>query len=284
MSLDRLGAKYPSKRALITGGASGLGLATAELLAARGWRLGLLDRDAAGLGTAAAALRAKGSPLCEVHAVDTTDEAAVKSAVDEFAARCAGLDFAMNSAGVAVTGGMLETPSSDWDWIMNINVLGVAHSCRAELPHLVASGGGIIVNIASAASFACSGRMSAYNASKAAVVALSETLFQEFADQHVHVVAAMPGFFRTRLMEHARAPADAAGFARKMMQASNLEADAVALEIVSRAAAGATHIVLPGGYRWLWRFKRLAPRAYLRWMVSQRRRYAARAMARREVK
>ena len=281
MNLDRLDAIYPAKRALITGGASGLGLATAELLAARGWRLGLLDRDAARLAAVGTDLRAKGSPLCQVYAVDTTDEAAVKSAVNDFAKSCGGLDFAMNSAGVAVAGGMLETPAADWDWIMNINVLGVAHSCRAELPHLVASGGGIIINIASAASFSSASQMSAYNASKAAVVALSETLYQEFVDHHVHVAAAMPGFFKTRLMEHARAPAQAASFAQKMMQRSNLEADAVALEIVSRAAAGATHIVLPGSFRWLWRFKRLAPRAYLNWMVSLRRRYAARAEARR---
>lgn len=276
MSLDILDAKYPAKRALITGGASGLGLATAELLAARGWRLGLLDRDGQRLAGAAAELRALGSPLCEGYAVDTTDEAAVNSAIDDFALRCGGLDFAMNSAGVAVAGGMLETPAADWDWIMRINVLGVAHSCRAELPHMVASGGGLVINIASAASFACSGEMSAYNASKAAVVALSETLYLEFAALNVHVVAAMPGFFRTRLMDHARAPADAAGFAQKMMQASNLEADAVALEIVSRAAAGATHVVLPARYRWLWRFKRLSPRGYLRWLLSLRRRYAQR--------
>ncbi|MGB5132320.1 MAG: SDR family NAD(P)-dependent oxidoreductase [Steroidobacteraceae bacterium] len=278
MSLATLDAKYPARRALITGGASGLGLATAELLAARGWRLGLLDRDATRLATAAAGLRTRGTPLCEVYAIDVTNEAAVKSAVDDFAARCGGLDFAMNSAGVAVAGGMIETPAADWEWIMNINVLGVAHSCRAELPHMVASGGGLVINVASAASFACGGQMSAYNASKAAVVALSETLYQEMADHHVHVVAAMPGYFRTRLMDHARAPASAAGFAQKMMQLSNLEADTVALEIVSRAAAGATHIVLPARYRWLWRFKRLAPHAYLRWMVSLRRRYARRAV------
>jgi len=276
MSLATLDARFPRKRALITGGASGLGLATAELLAARGWNLGLLDRDGARLAAAAAELRTKGAPVCEVSAVDVTDEAAVKSAVDDYAARCGGLDFAMNSAGVAVAGSMLETPAADWDWIMNINVLGVAHSCRAELPHMVASGGGLVINIASAASFASAAHTSAYSASKAAVVALSETLYQEFADRHVHVAAAMPGFFRTRLMEHARAPAAAAGFAQKMMQASNLEADVVAREIVSRAAAGATHIVLPAPYRWLWRFKRLAPRSYLRWMVSQQRRYAGR--------
>ena len=284
MSLASLDSKYPAKRALITGGASGLGLATAELLAVRGWRLGLLDRDAVRLAAAAADLRTRGTPFCEIYALDVTDEAAVKSAINDFAAHCGGLDLAMNSAGVAVAGGMLETPAADWNWIMNINVLGIAHCCRAELPHLVASGGGLVINVASAASFASGPQMSAYNASKAAVVALSETLYQEFADQHVHVAVAMPGFFRTRLMDHARAPAAAAGFAQKMMHASNLEADEVALEIITRAAAGATHIVLPARYRWLWRFKRMAPHAYLRWMVSLQRRYVARAAARRQRK
>ena len=272
MSLDALDARFPNQRAIITGGASGLGLATAQLLAARGWSLGLLDRDAERLTEAVQQLRAKGSPLCEAHIVDTTDERAVKAAIDGFAATCGGLDFAMNSAGVAVAGDLLETSTADWRWILDINVMGIVYSCRAELPHMIESGGGLVINVASAASFACSSRMSAYNASKAAVVALSETLFQEMAEHEVHVAAAMPGFFRTRLMEHARAPADARGFAEKMMRRSNLEADEVALEIVTRAAAGATHIVLPGGYRWLWRYKRLAPRSFLRWLARIRQR------------
>ena len=217
-------------------------------------------------------LRAKGSPACEAYVADTTDEQAVKTAIDTFAVQFGGLDFAMNSAGVAVAGDLLETSTADWKWILDINVLGIVYSCRAELPHMITSGGGLVINIASAASFACGSRMSAYNASKAAVVALSETLFQEMAEHGVHVAAAMPGFFRTRLMEHARAPADARSFAQKMMQRSNLEADAVAAEIVTRAAAGATHIVLPGSYRWLWRYKRLAPRSFLRWLARVRQR------------
>ena len=272
MSLVALDSRFPNKRAIITGGASGLGLATAQLLAARGWSLGLLDRDAARLADAAPQLRAKGSPACEAWVVDTTDEQAVKAAIDAFAAKFGGLDFAVNSAGVAVAGDLLETSTADWKWILDINVMGIVYSCRAELPHMMASGGGLVINVASAASFACSSRMSAYNASKAAVVALSETLFQEMAEHGVHVTAAMPGFFRTRLMEHARAPADARGFALKMMQRSNLEADEVAAEIVARAAAGATHVVLPGSYRWLWRYKRLAPRSFLRWLARIRQR------------
>jgi NAD(P)-dependent dehydrogenase (short-subunit alcohol dehydrogenase family) len=272
MSLQTLDARFPQKRAVVTGGASGLGLATAALLAARGWRLALLDRDAGRLAEAARSLRAKGSPDCEACVVDTTEESSVTAAIDAFATRHGGLDFAMNSAGVAVAGDLLETTTADWQWILAINVMGIVHSCRAELPHMIAGKGGLVINVASAASFACSSRMSAYNASKAAVVALSETLFQEVAEHGVHVAAAMPGYFRTRLMEHARAPADARGFAQKMMDKSNLGADVVAAEIVTRAAEGATHIVLPAGYRWLWRYKRLAPRAYLRWLAGIRQR------------
>jgi short-subunit dehydrogenase len=272
MSLNTLDARFPRKRAVITGGASGLGLATAELLAGRGWRLALLDRDDGRLAEAGVSLRAMGSPDCETHVVDTTDGNSVAAAIDAFAQRQGGLDVAMNSAGVAVAGDLLETSVADWEWILAINVMGVVHSCRAEAPHMIAGKGGLIINVASAASFACSSRMSAYNASKAAVVALSETLFQEMAEHGVHVAAAMPGFFRTRLMEHARAPADARGFAQKMMNKSNLEADVVAREIVTRAAAGATHIVLPAGYRWLWRYKRLAPRSFLRWLAGIRQR------------
>ncbi len=257
---------------MITGAASGLGLAAAGLLAARGWKLVLLDCDGARLVAAARDLPGRGSPHCETAIVDTTDEAAVRSAIDTFASRYGGLDFALNSAGVAVAGDLLETPVADWHWILGINVMGVVHSCRAEAPHMIASGGGLIVNVASAASFTCLGRTSAYSASKAAVVALSETLFQEFTEHRVQVSVAMPGFFRTRLMETARAPADAHGFAAKLMERSNLDADTVAREIISRAAAGATHIVLPASYRWLWRFKRLAPRLFQRWLAGFRQR------------
>jgi len=150
--------------------------------------------------------------------------------------------------------------------------MGVVHSYCAEAPHMIASGGGLIINVASAASFACASRTSAYSASKAAVVAISETLYQELAEHRVHVAIAMPGYFRTRLMETARAPADARNFATKLMDRSNLEADAVAREIISKAAASATHVVLPGSYRWLWRFKRLAPRSFLRWLAGFRQR------------
>lgn len=272
MSLAALDARFPNKRAVITGGASGLGLAAAEILAARHWRIALLDRDEARLMSAAEALRAMGSSHCEAVTVDTTDESAVRYAIDAFAGRLGGLDLALNSAGVAVAGDLAETPAADWRWILDINVLGVVHCCRAEAAHMVAAGRGLIVNVASAAAFISAFRMGAYNASKAAVVALSETLAQELADSGVDVAVAMPGFFRTRIMEHARAPADAKLFAERLIDRANLDAAPVAEEILARAAGGALHVVLPSRYRWLWRFKRLAPRSFTRWLAAQRRR------------
>jgi len=279
--LARLDARFPQKRAVVTGGASGLGFATAEWLARSGWRIALLDRDAARLGEAVRALTALGAAEVSTHVVDTGDGDAVQAAVEQFAGAQGGLDLAMNAAGVAVAGRFLETPPSDWDWILRINLLGVANSCRAELPHMLSAGGGLVINVASAAGFVSGADMSAYNASKAAVVSLSETLDQEHRRDGVQVVAAMPGFFRTRLLENARASAGALHTARKIMHMSNLEAEPVALEILARAAAGERHLVLPREYRFLWRFKRLAPGAFQRFMIRFREKKEAAARSRR---
>jgi NAD(P)-dependent dehydrogenase (short-subunit alcohol dehydrogenase family) len=272
MSLAALDSRFPNRRAVVTGGASGLGLAAAELLAARAWHLALLDRDEPRLASASEALRALGSPHCEAFTVDTADEAAVRFAIDSFAGRVGGLDLALNCAGVAVAGPLGETPIDDWRWILDINVLGVLHACRAEAPHMRAAGRGIIVNVASAAAFVSAPCMGAYNASKAAVVALSETLHQELGPDGVHVAVAMTGFFRTRLLEHARASPDARQIAERLMERSKIGATAVAREVLERAAAGEIHVVLPGSYRWLWRFKRLAPRSFMRWLGRRRMR------------
>jgi len=280
-ALDRLDVRFPYRRAVITGGASGLGYATAALLAQQGWKLALLDRDAVRLGEAARSLAALGAADVSVHELDTGDEVAVQAAVDLFASRQGGLDLALNAAGVAVAGRFLETPPADWEWILRINVLGVANSCRAELPHMLGGGGGLIINVASAAGFVSGADMSAYNASKAAVISLSETLAQEHGRDNIQVVAAIPGFFRTRLLESARASASAMGTAKKIMHMSNLEAEPVALEILTGAAAGKSYVVLPGEYRKLWLFKRLAPTRFQRFMVRFREKKEAQAKAHR---
>ncbi len=276
-----LADRYPRRRAVITGAASGLGLAAAHILAAGGWRLALLDLDAVRLATAAGELRAAGAGEAAAYPLDARDEAAVRAAVADFATRHGGLDVALNAAGVAAAGAFVETPATDWEWVVHINVLGVAHSCRAEIGPMQEAGGGLIVNVASAAGFVSGADMSAYSASKAAVISLSETLAQELQPHGIQVSVAMPGFFRTRLMDQARAPGEALALARRIMQASNLEADEVAAQVLGRAARGAAYIVLPAQYRFLWRFKRLAPVRFQRFMIRFRRKVEARVAAQR---
>ncbi|MGA0707999.1 MAG: SDR family NAD(P)-dependent oxidoreductase [Steroidobacteraceae bacterium] len=279
-ALDLLDRRFPAKRALITGGASGLGLATAEWLARRAWRVGLVDLSAERLASAASRLSELGASEVCTAVADVADDASVKTAIDGCADRWGGLDYALNAAGVASAGYFLDTPHDDWQWLMGINLFGVVSSCRAELPHMLAGGGGLIVNVASAAGFVSGAGMSPYNVSKAGVISLSETLDQEHREQGVQVTAAMPGFFRTNLLDTARASADELAVARKIMNASNLEASPVALEILLRAARGERYVVLPTQYRYLWRFKRFLPAVFQRFMVRFRNQAEQRMLAR----
>ncbi|MEI8296527.1 MAG: SDR family NAD(P)-dependent oxidoreductase [Pseudomonadota bacterium] len=276
MSAAALGRQLPGQRAFITGGGSGLGLALASQLAAAGWTLGLLDREPSRLADARTQLLQHGAPGVHTWVADVTDEAAFGAAVTAFADAVGGLELMVNNAGVATAGSIASAPIADWRWALEINVIGVAIGCRVALPLMLRGAGGLVINIASAAAFAAGAEMAAYNASKAAVVALTETLAAEHADDGIRALVAMPGFFPTRLLDTMRGPAAALGFAQRMMQRSGYTAERVALEILAAAAAGRLHIVTPKAYARLWLFKRLAPAHFVRWMARQRARAAQR--------
>jgi NADP-dependent 3-hydroxy acid dehydrogenase YdfG len=259
----RLAADFPRKRAIVTGAASGLGLAFARRLAAAGWTLGLIDRNLAELTGVRNALAGADQTIYIYH-VNVADPEGVTAAVERFATAEHGLDLMINNAGVAVGGEFLATPLADRRWIVDINLMGVIHGCRAALPHMRAVNLGCIVNIASAAAFACGPGMSAYNVTKAGVVALSESLMQESAGTGVRVTVALPGFFATNLLDGARGTSAVAAAARKLMESSSVTADEVAQIVLSAAARGRTHVVVPGEYRRLWRWKRWFPAHFLR--------------------
>jgi len=259
----RLAADFPRKRAIVTGAASGLGLAFAKRLAAAGWALGLMDRKLAELTAVKNTLASVDQTIYTYH-VDVADAEAVAAAIERFALAEHGLDLLINNAGVAVGGEFLATPLADWRWIVDINLMGVLYGCRAALPHMRAANLGCIVNIASAAAFACGPGMSAYNVTKAGVVALSESLMQECAGTGVRVTVAMPGFFATNLLDGARGTSAVAEAARKLMASSSVTADEVAEIILSAAARRRTHVVVPREYRRLWRWKRWFPAHFLR--------------------
>lgn len=262
MPLQRLNKRFPRKRAFITGAGSGLGLEIARLLGAEGWALGLFDRNLERLTQVEGDLSAAGiSVLAYPGDVTQADELTV--AVNSFAGTNDGLDVMVNNAGVAASGSLMEVPLEDWRWVVEINLMGVVHGCRAAIPHLQRNGTGLLINIASAAAFGSAPGMIPYNATKAAVLSVSESLIGELRETGTQVSVAMPSFFQSNLLESFRGPPQSRERAGKLMHASGYSAQRAAMDTLRAAAKGKTHIVLPASTRVLWSLKRWMPSVFL---------------------
>jgi NAD(P)-dependent dehydrogenase (short-subunit alcohol dehydrogenase family) len=268
-AIARLSGRLPGRRAFVTGAASGLGRAFALALARDGWRLGLVDLHADRLERVRAEVETAGGRAI-AYAGDVAAGEFVAGALAAFAGEAGGLDLLINNAGVAVAGGVEVTPAADWRWAVDINLLGVVHGCRAAVPLLRQQGRGVILNIASSAGFAAAPQMGAYNATKAAVIALTETLAGELHGSGVQASVAMPGFFRTGLLETMRAPAAENAMAHRLMERSAYDAADAARAILAATARGRLYIVWPRQYVWLWRIKRFAPMRFLRLVQRMR--------------
>jgi 3-oxoacyl-[acyl-carrier protein] reductase len=181
---------------IVTGGASGIGLATSEALAARGDRIILADRDIDRARAEELRLAETGGAV-EASELDVTDPAAVESFVAEVAE---GGDLAglVNAAGVLQLGTIADVSVEDWDRVIDVNLRGTFLTCRAVIPHLEARGAGAIVNLASIA-----GRTTSfygapnYVASKGGVIGLTMVLAAQHAARNVRVNCVAPCIFRT---------------------------------------------------------------------------------------
>lgn len=258
----RLNARFPHKRAFITGAGSGLGLALAKALASDGWTLGLFDRNLERLTAVEAEFADAGVKLV-AYPGDVTQPDELTVAVNSFAASHDGLDVMINNAGVASAGALMEVSLEDWRWIIDINLMGVVHGARAAVPHLQRNGSGLLINVASAAAFASAPGMISYNATKAAVVSISETLVNELRPVGTQVSVVMPTFFRSSLLETLRGPDHARRHAQQAMQKSEYSVAAAAYDLLTEAADGRTYIVLPKAARMMWRMKRWMPLRFL---------------------
>jgi NADP-dependent 3-hydroxy acid dehydrogenase YdfG len=258
----RLKSRFPRQRAFITGASSGLGLALAKALAADGWTLGLFDRNLERLTSVEAEFADAGVKLV-AYPGDVTHSDELTVAVNSFAATHDGLDVMINNAGVAAAGSLMEVSLEDWRWIIDINLMGVVHGSRAAIPHLQRNGTGLLINVASAAAFASAPGMVSYNATKAAVVSISETLVNELRSAGIQVSVVMPTFFRSALLETLRGPDHARVQAHHAMQSSGYAVDDAARDLLLESAAGQTYILLPKAARKLWRFKRWMPVRFL---------------------
>src|SRR5580698_5143949 len=198
--------EFAGLAALVTGGASGIGLATARLLAARGARVAVLDRDQPS-GDA-------GDGLYPVLA-DVTDDGAVRAAVAQAGQALAGLDILVNNAGIGAAGTVEDNDDDEWHRVLDVNVLGIVRTTRAALPLLRqavrARGQAAIVNTCSVAAIAGLPQRAVYSASKGAVYSLTLAMAADHVAEGIRVNCVIPGTADTpwvgRLLDAAPDPA-----------------------------------------------------------------------------
>ncbi|MFL4908665.1 SDR family NAD(P)-dependent oxidoreductase [Streptomyces sp. MMS24-I2-30] len=189
--------------ALVTGGASGIGRATAELLAARGARVAVLDLDPSAVDKPLLGLRA-----------DVTDDASVRAAVDAAAAELGTdgvLDVLVNNAGIGAQGTVEDNTDDEWHRVFDVNVVGMVRAARAALPHLRRSRHAAIVNTCSIAATAGLPRRALYGATKGAVLSLTLAMAADHLPEGIRVNCVNPGTADTpwigRLLDSAADPA-----------------------------------------------------------------------------
>lgn len=196
-------SRFEQKLVLITGAGSGIGRAAALKFGKLGARLILCDLKPAGLKETVELLDNKDAVL-SLETVDVSDWAAMQKLAERVHEKYGALDVLVNNAGVATAGDFLSTPIEDWNWVMGINLMGVVHGCKAFGARMAEQGGGHIVNVASAAGYYAAPDMSAYSASKHAVMGLTESLRLEMAAHKVGVSAICPGIINTNIIAASR--------------------------------------------------------------------------------
>jgi short-subunit dehydrogenase len=248
-------------RAVVTGAGSGLGRAFAHALASRGAVVVAADVREATARATADEIRAAGG---EAHAV------ACDVTVPEDMARLAGgagvVDLLINNAGIGAAGPVGVAALETWRHTIDVNLWGVILGCHHFVPAMRARGRGHVLNVASAAALVSPPGMGAYNVTKAAVLALSETLVGEVAEDGVGVTVLCPGFFRTNIVDHAVGAVDDGQrrFIEAEMARSKHDAADVARIALDAVERGKLYALPHAQIRWLWRVKRVAPGLFTR--------------------
>lgn len=252
-----------AKNAVVTGSGGGLGRAFAVELAARGADVVVSDVRQAAAEETAALVRAKGRKALVVPC-DVRDAEAVRALADEAEAKLGPVDLVINNAGVAVSGAVGDVSLEDWRYAIDVNLLGVVHGCHVFAPRMKARRAGAILNVASAAGLVSAPLLGPYNATKAAVVALSETMRAELVKEGVGVTVLCPTFFTTGILDDARGVVNEKlrENVRKLMRASKLQAPEVARFALDCAEAHTLYAVPMLDGRSFWRVKRAFPEAF----------------------
>jgi NAD(P)-dependent dehydrogenase (short-subunit alcohol dehydrogenase family) len=198
----RMAATGKGKVAFVTGASSGIGRATAQLFVERGYATALVDRDEENGRIAESALRAAGC-ACRFFACDVTDDGSVRQAVEQTVAEFGRLDAAFNAAGIDGEFGKFAADCSldNWHRMIAINLTGVWHCMRHQIPQMLKNGGGAIVNCSSTAGIRGAAYCAAYSASKHGVVGLTRSAALEYGGQGVRINAVCPGMIATPMTQ-----------------------------------------------------------------------------------
>jgi NAD(P)-dependent dehydrogenase (short-subunit alcohol dehydrogenase family) len=263
--------EFEGLAALVTGGASGIGLATARLLAARGARVAVLDR-ADGIEALKAGQGSAAGEWPDLYPVvaDVTDDAAVRAAVAEAGRALSRLDIVVNNAGIGAAGTVEDNDDAEWHRVLDVNVLGIVRVTRAALPLLRDAvkdrGQAAIVNTCSVAAIAGLPQRAVYSASKGAVYSLTLAMAADHVTEGIRVNCVTPGTADTpwvgRLLDAAPDPAaERAALNARQPMGRLVSADEVAAAIAYLASPQAsattgTALAVDGGMQGL----RLRPR------------------------
>ncbi|WP_193665705.1 SDR family NAD(P)-dependent oxidoreductase [Nocardioides kribbensis] len=222
-----MSGEFDGLTALVTGGASGIGLAVARTLVARGARVAVLDRDVTPVA---------GEDLVAVTA-DVTDSSAVEAAVASAVEQLGGLDVLVNNAGVGAAGSVADASDEEWHRVLDVNVVGTARVSRAALPALRASSHAAIVNTCSIASTAGLPQRAVYSASKGALLSLTLAMAADHLHEGIRVTAVAPGTADTPWVQRLLGAAEDPAGERAALEARQPHGRLVSADEVAHAVA-----------------------------------------------
>ncbi len=261
--------RFKQKRALITGGASGLGKALVLQFAQLGWKIAVVDINLEQAQKVTYLANEAGAEAIALYC-DVGQDKDFQTIARQIRESWGGLDIIINNAGIASAGMMVDMPREEWDRVLNLNLNSVFRGCHYWLSLLPENGPAHVVNTASFAGIAQAPAMMSYNVSKAGVIALSESLRAELGYRNIGVSVICPAFFKTNLVA-SMPQVDSAvkSQVNKWMESSKINANDVARDLLVGIEKNQLMVISHDYARKYYLFKRFFPKTYMKQLIKR---------------